>query len=170
MTATDHKEYWLLKNGERAIIIVRRPDHHGLNVLQWVETKRGEQQRSGACDIGPFANTKPATELAKLLERFRGEGYELISVRTYLTPAVLRLLRDLDRLDTGDGVKSTIIRNGWQVEGGGRYSHHTFRELDGIGVIDVGNGFGDPAKILPVGRDLARLTQRRRATAASRED
>lgn len=167
MPEKDTNEYWLLKHADgRHIIIARRPKSFGVDEIEWVETKGDAILRKGAWGCGIYANTKPADEIARLLERFRGEGYELVSIRTRLSAAVLKLLRDLDTLDAGNGVETTMLpRNGWQVKGGGRYSKFSFRELDGLGVIDTGNGFDDNVKILPVGRDLARYSQRRRAQA-----
>lgn len=163
---SDPKEYWLLKHADgRHIIIARKPEHYGTDVIKWVEARDGADLRKGAWDTGLYATAKPGDELANLLKRFRGEGYELVSIRTRLSAAVLKLLRELDVLDAGDGVETAMMpRNGWQLKGGGRYSKYSFRELDGLGVIDTGNGFDDNVKILPIGRDLARYTQRRRAS------
>lgn len=166
MPETDRKEYWLLNHPKgRTVVIARRPEHYGQNVIQWVETKRGDQVRSGSCDFGMFSSAKPGDEIASLLARFRGEGFALVSIRTRLSAAVLRLLRELDALDIGAGVTTTMIRNGWRLEGGGNYSKYTFRELDAFGVIDTGDGYDAPVKILPIGRELARASRRRRASA-----
>ena len=167
-TNTDQKEYWLLKHSDgRHIIIARRDAEFGSGLVKWIEAKDGNDLRQGAWDLGMFSSGKPGGEIASLLERFRGEGYELISIRTPLSATALKLLRDLDRLDDGDGVADEQVRNGWRLPGGGVYSHRTFQKLDGIGLIDPGNGFTDRVKILPVGRDLARYTQRRRAQAGA---
>lgn len=170
MPESDRIEFWHLLHADgRRISIGRRPEHVGLSVIAWHELRGGEVIRKGSVDFGMFSMKKPAQEIAELLERFRGEGYELAEIRTALSPTVLRLLREIDALDDGSGVGSKQVRNGWILDGSKRaYSHHTFRALDGLGVIDVGNGNTDPAKILPIGRDLARMSRRRAKAGANR--
>ena len=162
MTDVDRNEYWLLKHADgRHIIIARQPENYGPEVIKWVEAKEGEDLRKGAWGLGIYAAGKPGDEIARLLERFGTEGYSLVSVRTPLSATVLKLLRELDELDDGFGVGSKQTRNGWRLDGGSIFSRHTFRKLDGLGLINPGNGHDDPVKILPVGRDLARYTRKR---------
>jgi hypothetical protein len=76
-----------------------------------------------------------------------------------LTRASLVLLRTIDTQDQGDGVVFIVApRSRWTLPGTNyTVNSETFRVLGQYGLIDVGNGHGDPVRLTIVGRELIKL-------------
>jgi hypothetical protein len=96
-------------------------------------------------------------------------GPDLVSVEVYYTPAPLpplptaslSLLRELDRLDQGEGVVFEHAPRGrWRSPSGRVYNSASFHPLTSAGLIDVGNDGQDPVRISAAAR--AGLALRRR--------
>ncbi|SED10707.1 hypothetical protein SAMN05216489_02532 [Streptomyces sp. 3213] len=71
-----------------------------------------------------------------------------------LSPATLRLLREIAQRDTGAGVAFSSAPHGrWQMDGTTyRVNARTFHPLDAADFIDVGNGHTDRVKVTAAGR------------------
>ncbi|CAM5325964.1 MULTISPECIES: hypothetical protein [Streptomyces] len=71
-----------------------------------------------------------------------------------LKPAALRLLREIARADTGQGVVFMSAPCGrWRLDGTAYVvADRTFHPLDAAGYVDVGNGRTDPVRITHAGR------------------
>ena len=83
MPEVDQTTYWHLQHPDgRKISIGRRPGDYGLNVIAWTERLNGEEIRNGAIDIGDLCPITPDDTITELLNRFRGEGYELVEIIT----------------------------------------------------------------------------------------
>ncbi len=73
---------------------------------------------------------------------------------TKLTPSALKLLKAIASHDKGAGVQfETEPRSRWRLHGTSMvFNAQTFRLLDALGFIDVGDGHGDPVRITTAGR------------------
>lgn len=99
-------------------------------------------------------------------------GPDLVSVEVYYTPAPLpplpaaslSLLREIDRLDHGEGVVFDHAPRGrWRSPAGRVYNSASFHPLTGAGLIDIGGDGQDPVRISDAAH--AALAQRRRRGA-----
>lgn len=71
-----------------------------------------------------------------------------------ITPGALKLLQAIAARDEGKGVLfETEPRSRWRLHGTSLvFNARTFRLLDALALIDVGDGHGDPIRITAAGR------------------
>jgi len=71
-----------------------------------------------------------------------------------LTPSGIKLLKAIAARDYGNGVVfESEPRSRWRLNGTTLvFNARTFRPLDSLGLIDVGDGHGDPVRITEAGR------------------
>lgn len=71
-----------------------------------------------------------------------------------LGPGARQLLKKIAEHDTGDGVDfESAPRGRWRMADTDYVVNvRTFRYLDSVGLIDVGNGYTDPVRLTEAGR------------------
>lgn len=71
-----------------------------------------------------------------------------------ITPGARRLLKAIAARDEGVGVRfESEPRSRWRMHGTSMvFNAQTFRTLESLGLIDVGNGHTDPVRITAAGR------------------